>query len=254
VVLLGFLIGIAIGVVGGAISGAASAGALLRGSGVEIDTGGGSRIKLDKGAIGRLEDMARQMEDAGKRIDQAQKSGDQADQHAAIGDALGTLFGGGEKVGTLAPDTLKPFLPETLAALPRATFNVERNTALGIQMSKGTAHYGDASTAGGQSIDLEVSDLGGLSGLTILAGWAMVQTESESSDGYERSYQKNGMRMHEKWDGASRYGTYEVVIADRFLVKAEGRGLRMDDLKNAVASVDLSALAALKDQGRSGGK
>ena len=119
-------------------------------------------------------------------------------------------------------------------------------------MSKGSARYGDNSGAGGQSIDLEVSDLGGLSGLTILAGWAMVQTESESNDGYERSYQKDGMRMHEKWDGPGKFGTYEVVIADRFLVKAEGHGLRMDDLKDAAASVDLSALAALKDEGRVG--
>lgn len=254
VVLLGFLIGIAIGIVGGAISGAASAGALMHGSGVEIDTAGGSKIDLDQSALGRLEDIAQQMGDAGKRMEDAQKSGDKAGQQSAMGDALGTLFGGGEKVETLAPDKLKPFLPERLAGLPRMTFNVERNTALGIQMSKGTGHYGDASTAGGRSIDLEVSDLGGLGGLTILAGWTMVQTESESSDGYERSYQKDGMRMHEKWDGPSRYGTYEVVIADRFLVKAEGRGLRMDDLKDAAASVDLSALAALKDEGRVGRK
>jgi hypothetical protein len=95
-------------------------------------------------------------------------------------------------------------------------------------------------------VELEISDLGGMSGLTLLAGWAMVQTESESSDGYERTYQKDGMRVHEKWDAGSRHGVYERVVADRFLVKIEGRGLEMDDLKDAADSVDLSDLAALK--------
>lgn len=250
VVLLGFLVGIVIGVIGGAISGAASVGAMSQGSGVEIDTGQG-KIKLDQGALGKLEEMAKDMEDAGKRMEDAQKSGDTAAQQAALGDALGTMFGGGQKVETLAPDALKPFLPETLVGLPRTSFNVERNTALGIQMSLGKGHYADPE--GTRSIDLEVADMGGMSGLTLLAGWAMVQTESESSDGYERTSQKDGMRVHEKWDKSSRYGTYELVVADRFLVKVEGRGLEMDALKDAAASVDLSALAALKDEGREGG-
>jgi hypothetical protein len=140
IVLLGFLVGIVIGVVGGAISGAASVGALSRGSGVEIDTGEG-KIRLDQGSLGKLEEMAKNMEQAGKRMEQAQKSGDTAAQQAALGDALGTMFGGGQKVETLAPDRLKPFVPETLAGLPRTHFNFERNTALGIQMSQGRGSY-----------------------------------------------------------------------------------------------------------------
>ncbi|MGH8516953.1 MAG: Yip1 family protein, partial [Panacagrimonas sp.] len=187
IVLLGFLVGIVIGVIGGAISGAASVGAMSQGSGVEIDTGHG-KINLDEGALGKLEGMAQRMEDAGKRMEDAQKSGDSAAQQAALGDALGTMFGGGEKVETLAPDRLKPFVPETLGGLPRTSFNVEKNTALGIQMSVGKGQYADAT--GEHSVNLEVADMGGMSGLTMLAGWAMVQTESESSDGYERSYQK----------------------------------------------------------------
>lgn len=249
IVLLGLLVGIVIGVAGGAISGAASVGAMSQGSGVEIDTGEG-KITLDKGALGQLEQMAKNMEEAGKRMEQAQKSGDTSEQKAALGEALGTMFGGGQKVETLAPDKLKAFVPETLAGLPRTSFNVERNTALGIQMSQGKGHYADPQ--GTRTFDLEVADLGGMSGLAMLAGWAMVQTESESDDGYERTYQDQGMRVHEKWDGRSRRGTYELVVADRFLVKVEGSGVEMDALKQAAASVDLSGLAALKDQGRDG--
>ena len=250
VVLLGFLVGIVIGVVGGAISGAASVGAVSQGSGVEIDTGE-STITLDKGALGKLEQMAENMEQAGKRMEAAQKSGDSTAQQAALGDALGTMFGGGQKVETLAPDKLKAFVPGTLAGLPRQSFNVERNTALGIQISNGRGRYADAD--GTRSLDLQLADLGGMSGLAMLAGWAMVQTESESDDGYERTYQEDGRRVHEKWDGATRRGTYEVVVSDRFLVKVEGSGLEMDTLKQAVGSIDLSGLAALEDVGRDGG-
>lgn len=247
IVLLGFVVGIVIGVVGGAISGAASVGAMSQGSGVEIDTGNG-KITLDEGALGKLEDMAKKMEDAGKRMEDAQKSGDTAAQQAALGDAMGTMFGGGQKVETLAPDRLKPFVPDSLGGLPRTSFNVEKNTALGIQMSVGKGQYADAT--GERSVNLEVADMGGMSGLTMLAGWAMVQTESESSDGYERTYEKDGVRMHEKWDKSSRFGTYEQIVADRFLVKVEGRGMDMDALKDAAASIDTSGLAALKDEGR----
>jgi hypothetical protein len=39
------------------------------------------------------------------------------------------------------------------------------------------------------------------------------------------------------------------VIGDRFLVSANGNGIAVDDLKAAVAGLDLARLEALKDTG-----
>ncbi len=252
VFLVAFVLGIVIGAIGGAIGGAASVGAISQGSGIEIDTGQG-KVTIDKGSLGKLEDMAKQMESAGQKMEEAQKSGDTAAQQAALGDALGSMFGGGKdgkKVEALRPEQLKPFVPEQLGGLPRTSYNVERNTVLGgLQVATGKASYRDS--AGEKTLDLEVTDMGGMSGLAMFAGWAMVETESESDQGYERVRQQDGMRVHEKWDTSSRSGTYDLIVADRFLVKLQGRGVEMDDLKKAAGQLDLGDLAKLKDEGRS---
>lgn len=241
------VLGIVIGMVGGALSGAAGLGAMSRGSDIEISDDQGT-VKIDGNkALGNLEQMARNMEAAGHKMEAAQKSGDPAAQQAALGEAMGAMFGGGGKVEALRPEQIKPFVPETLAGLSRKSYNVERNTVMGLQTANGTASYRDES--GDRSINLEITDMGSTKGLAMLAGWALAESESESDSGYERAYQKDGMRMHEKWDSASRSATYDLVVANRFLVKLKGRGMDMDALKAAAASLDLKGLAALKDQG-----
>lgn len=241
------VLGIVIGMVGGALSGAAGLGAMSGGSGIEISDDQGT-VKIDGNkALGNLEQMAKNMEAAGHKMEAAQKSGDPAAQQAALGEAMGAMFGGGEKVEALRPEQLKPFVPETLAGLSRKSYNVERNTVMGLQIANGTASYSDES--GDRSINLEITDMGSTKGLAMLAGWALAESESESDSGYERAYQKDGMRMHEKWDSASGSATYDLVVANRFLVKLKGRGMDMDAVKAAAASLDIKGLAALKDEG-----
>jgi hypothetical protein len=40
--------------------------------------------------------------------------------------------------------------------------------------------------------------------------------------------------------------TYSVILADRFVVSAEGRGVDIGTLKSAVGALDLAKLEALK--------
>lgn len=250
VVLVAFVLGVLIGAVGGVISGAAGFGAMSQGSDVEISTRNG-KITIDEDAIGQLDQMAKRMEAAGQKMEEAQKSGDTVAQQAALGEAMGAMFGGAQgKVEALSPEQLKPFVPEQLGGLDRKTYEVERNTAMGIQVASGKASYRDGT--GEQRLDLEITDMGGMSGLTLLAGWALAQTERESDLGYERVYEQDGMRVHEQWDAERQTGEYGLIVADRFLIKLEGRGMEMDALKAAAATLDLPGLAALKDQGREG--
>ena len=250
VFLIAFVLGIVIGLIGGAIGGAASMGAISGGSGIEISTDQG-KVTIDDSSLGQLEQMAKQMESAGQKMEDANRSGDTAAQQAALGEALGTMLGGttgGKKVEALKPEQIKPFVPEELGGLPRTSYNVERNTVMGLQLATGKGSYRDA--AGERTLDLEIVDMGGMSGLAMFAGWALVQSESESDQGYERVYQKDGMRMHEQWNSSTRSGSYDVIVGDRFLVKLQGRGVEMDDLKSSLKSIDLSDLARLKDEGK----
>ena len=52
-----------------------------------------------------------------------------------------------------------------------------------------------------------------------------------------------------EWDTQSKYGEYSVVVGKRFTVKANGNVDSIDQLKQAVASIDLAKLESLKDVG-----
>jgi hypothetical protein len=194
-----------------------------------------------------LQSYADNLQKATKQMDSAQKAGDSNAQGAAVGAMLGAALGNNGKVEALAPDAIKPFIPDTLNGLQRTQFSVQRNAALGMQMSTGTATYSD----GGQhSLNLEISDTGSLKGLVGFAtGYAGAEQDTETDTGYDKLYKSGGQLIHEKWDNRSASGEYGVIVGDRFSVKVSGSASSIADLKSAVASLNLSGLAALKNQG-----
>ena len=75
------------------------------------------------------------------------------------------------------------------------------------------------------------------------------EEEKETDHGYEKTYTANGNMVHEAWDNPSKSGEYSVVLGKRFTVKANGNVDSIDQLKQAVASIDLRKLESLKDAG-----
>jgi len=198
-------------------------------------------------AAAGLQQWAQRMQDASKQVDAAQKSGDTNAQANAVGQMVGAALGSGGKVESLAPDRIKPFLPDTLDGLKRTQSAAERNGALGMQISKATATYSDGAN---HTLDLEITDTGSLKGLVgFAAGWGGVEQESENDTGYEKTYKSGGQLVHEKWNKQSQSGEYGVVIGDRFSVDVKGNATSIDELKQAVASIDASGLEALKNVG-----
>jgi hypothetical protein len=143
---------------------------------------------------------------------------------------------------------LKPFLPETLGGFQRESITVERNAAMGMQISVGNAAYSDDQ---GNRIDLEITDLGSAKGIMALAGFAGVEMDRQTSTGYEKTYKKDGRFISERWDNERRDGEFTIVVGERFAVKLNGRGNAMDieRLKSAIASLDLAKLETLKQHG-----
>lgn len=209
---------------------------------------GPATAQFDKNsALGKLEAFGNNLEVSTAKLEAAQKSGDSNAQVAAAMESIGTILGGGKRVEPLGIEQLKVFVPGTLAGLAKKTSNASRNGVAGLTISKAQATYGDPGT---RTIELEISDSGGASGLLGLAGWVGMQGESEDENGSERTRKVDGRLTHEKVskkDGG--VSEFQVVLGDRFIVSASGHGVSIDELRSAVASVDLGKLEALKEVG-----
>jgi hypothetical protein len=189
--------------------------------------------------MGQLEQWANRMEQAGQNLESAQQSGDPAAQQDALSTFLGTALGNDGSVESLPTEQMEGFAPTALAGMSRTEITSERNQFLGLQMSQTRATYTNNT---GNTLDLEIMDMGGASGLTSLASWAGVEESTRTATGYERTYRQDGRMIREAWDNQSRFGEYGVIVGDRFLVQVTGEADSIDTLKTAVASVDLAAL------------
>ena len=222
-------------------------------AGVGLSLGGaatysGSDVTLDKDSpLGKLEEWGKSVEEAGKKLEAAQASGDQQAQQDAFKEMMGAALGGGEAVAALPTERLKPFLPESLRGYPRTNFSVERNSAMGLEVTTAKATYSDANT--GRAIDLEIVDTGSAKGLLALAGFSGMEGERESNGTIEKVYRDDGRLMREYWDRQASSGEYVVVVGDRFTVKVAGQADDLDGLKDALDDIDLDELESLKDEG-----
>lgn len=236
VVVCAIVVGFIISMIGGLIT----APAMMAAHGV-----GGAAVTFDKDSRGgKLDEFAKKMEEAGKRMESAQKSGDPAKQMEAAMGALGTVISGGKGVEPVQLDALKPFAPEKFAGLPRTDMRADRSGVAGLMAAKVEAEYGE----GDKTVQLEIVDTGGAAGLTALAGWAALgaTSESEDADRVERMRREGNRMVREEVSKRGGTNAYSVILADRFVVSAEGSGVDIATLKSAVGSLDLAKLEALK--------
>jgi hypothetical protein len=204
-----------------------------------------SGVTFDKDSpAGKLNEFARKMEDAGKKMEQAQKSGDPNKQMEAALGTLGTVLSGGKGVEPVQLDALKPFVPEKFAGLPRTDMRTDRSGVVGLMAAKAEGVYEE----GGKRVQLSVVDTGGAAGLTSLAAWAAIgaTSESETSDRIERMRREGNRLVREQISKRGGTNHYSVILADRFVVSADGDGVDINALKAGVASLDLGKIEALK--------
>ncbi|TAM58133.1 MAG: YIP1 family protein [Rhodanobacter sp.] len=241
-IVLSWIIGI---VVVGVIGTAALSGAAM--SGIHVTGANDGSVTIDgNSALGQLAAMGKRAEQASKELDAAQKSGDGAAQSAAMGKMVGAISGANGTVEALAPDQIKAFLPDSLGGLKRTSTSAQRNNAMGMQVSEATGEY---SGDNGQHITLELTDTGGAKGFIAMAAAMAPEEEKETDHGYEKTYTADGHMIHEEWNTQSKYGEYSIILGKRFTVKANGNVDSIEQLKQAVASIDLGKLESMKDAG-----
>jgi hypothetical protein len=209
--------------------------------------GPSSSVQFDKDSpLGRLQEMGKAIAENNKNMEAAQKSGNPAAQAAAAMQGLGAILGGGKHVDPIGIEVLKPFIPATFAGLPKTSSNAEKTGMAGLMVSKAQATYSDQAQ---KNITLEISDTGGASGLLGLAGWAAVQGEREDDNGFERTGKQDGRLVHEKGSKRGGGNEFTIVLGDRFVVSAKGRGIELGGLKTAVSGLDLAKLESMKGEG-----
>ena len=229
------------------VAGITGTGALMSGAANSVNLGSNSGVTIDADCpLANLDAWSKKVEAAGQQMEAAQKSGDADATAKALGAVMGAAMGGGDQVEALAPDLLKPFVPQTLAGLARTEMSAERNGAMGMQISEAQARYSDG---GDRALHLEVIDMGSAKGLMGLAGIAGVESERQTEHGYEKTFKQDGRLIHEQWDQRDGSGEYSIVLGNRFTVKVSGNAGSIDEIKAAVASIDLAGLEALRNQG-----
>ena len=200
--------------------------------------------KSDK--IKEMEKAAREMEKVGKELSETLK-----DDKENVADAMkkmGEAFSGGKKVETVDFRELKTLLPENLSGMERKNASGERNSAFGINVSTAKASYMSEDRG---RINIEITDMGSMSGLTAMAGfgWAMAEFDRETDTGYEKTTKYSGHKAIEKFDNKSQSGEMNVLVADRFAVEVKGRDVSMKDIKKALDKVDIGKLNKWKEYG-----
>jgi hypothetical protein len=135
------------------------------------------------------------------------------------------------KTKPVAVDSLKGLLPANLGAYQRTAVETMGAGSMGTSV-EGTY------TAEERSFDLKITDMHGIGALAGLGSALGVEQSREDADGYERTGTVDGAMQTEEWSNTTSRGKFGRVVADRFLVEANGYAQNIDELKAAVAAVD----------------
>lgn len=145
------------------------------------------------------------------------------------------------KADLVSTDALKAILPASAAGFTRGEVATESASAGGFGSASARADY----SRGATTAELQVVDVAAAGPMASMASAFSVEHSREEGGTYEKVGRVDGAMTIEKYDRNGRRGEYGVLVADRFMVQAEGSDVSMDDLKRLVGSVDKGALKRL---------
>ncbi len=159
--------------------------------------------------------------------------------------ALSQMAGGSGKAEVVAVEDLRALLPADLPGMKRLSAEAEKSAAMGVVMAAATGLYqgGDK-----KRITVKIEDTGNLSGLAAMASNMDNAGEKITDTGYEKTTTFGDRKIREKYDRKSNSGAVSMMIGERFKVEAEGSGVDVGELKNALGKVDVAKLEAMKTE------
>ncbi len=144
----------------------------------------------------------------------------------------------GNAAPPVAAETLKAMLPDSVAGLDRTGLTSAGGQIGGFGGRTAQATYG----GNGRQVTLTIADLGVVGALAGMTGALGITGDSETPNSYSKLTQQDGRTIAEEYDRTTRHGSYGVLVANRFLIHAEGDGVKIDELRAAVAGVDAEKL------------
>ncbi len=133
---------------------------------------------------------------------------------------------------------LQAMLPPSIGAYQRTAVE---STGMGAVGGAAEGTY----TAGDNSFHLKIVDMSALGAIAGMGAAMGAQHSREDADGYERTATVNGQMQSESWRKSDSHGKFSVVVANRFMIEAEGKAASVDELKAAVATIDQGNLLSL---------
>ena len=139
---------------------------------------------------------------------------------------------------------LAVLLPDSLPNMRRDDIIAERAIEDSVMIALAAGSYADRA---GNNIEIRITDPGDLRILApVLYPWLVLEVQSQSENGYERTIWFEGYRGFERYYQKDQSGEMYVIVGDRFVVEATGYGVPCQDLKNAMSHIDLRKLEALR--------
>jgi hypothetical protein len=139
-----------------------------------------------------------------------------------------------------------PADPERMKALLPASIGIYQRTATeGAAMGPAGSTAQGTYTSGDKSFTLKISDMAALGAMSGLGAAMGVEQSKEDANSYERTTTVNGQIQIEAWNKTTGSGKYGVTVNNRFMIEAEGTAGSIDDLKQAVGTIDQDDLADL---------
>jgi hypothetical protein len=162
---------------------------------------------------------------------------------------MGEQLKGGKNVQTVDFRELKALLPESLPGMKRTNASGEKTSAFGMNVSQSKGDY--STEDGSKRIDITLTDIGSMTGLAGMAvfGWYYADLDRETDTGYEKTTNFNGYKAYEEYNNQNKNGKIQVLVGDRFWIEADGDGVSMDEIKNALGNINFGKLESMKNFG-----
>jgi hypothetical protein len=173
--------------------------------------------------------------------DAAPASMEEAMQQAAA--AVSQQSGGAEPASA---EALADRLPDEVDGLERVEVERTESGAMGMKMSATVGRYENDE---GRHVTIAITDISGMgaAGMMSAAAWAMTDFDRTTDTGYDRTSRFEGFKALESESRAGGRVNTElaIVVAERFIVRIEGRDVDIDALKDAARALDLRGLSRM---------
>lgn len=147
-----------------------------------------------------------------------------------------------------ASGKIKPVEAGKLAALLPGSLGGWNRTAI---ESTGVGQFGSTAEGryelDGRQFTLRVVDMSAMGAIAGMGAAMGMEQSREDENGYERTTTVDGKLVTEAWRKDDNSGKFGTVIANRFMVEAEGQADSIDDLKAAVAAINANDLEDLSE-------